>query len=326
VTEIEVAAPPGGDDGGEGRESPYGNLLVPLVVVPFLIGLVLVLVFVLFGALAGGEATPAENLDRMLHGGRNEREQAEFNLVRQLNEIWVAEAAGETSEWSLPPELLPVLQDGWIATPEDEVGRRLVLAHLLSRLDDPDGLSHLIELTQASAAVDPTGEIRLFSVWALGSVGLDLGGEDQGRVAAALIDLTAAQDVGMRSAAVMWLHAYPGEETLQALRGMLSAQPLDVRINAAISLARHGDPSGAETLLEAVRMEPYERERAKDPTRWSRGEAISQSRRLALETLGLLDPMPGRAFLESVAEEDQDPNVREAALRLLAGEVGRQKS
>ena len=88
VTEIEIRDPDPSDPGSPATpampagESPYKNLLVPLVVVPALIVMVLVLVFVLFGAVAGKEDSPRENLDRLLHGGFNERKQAAFNLVR----------------------------------------------------------------------------------------------------------------------------------------------------------------------------------------------------------------------------------------------------
>ena len=71
---------------------PYRNLWVPLVVVPALIVMVLVLVFVFFSSIVGEEASPRENLARMLEGGANERRQASFNLVRQtLDELGIAE-------------------------------------------------------------------------------------------------------------------------------------------------------------------------------------------------------------------------------------------
>jgi hypothetical protein len=52
-------------------ESPYKNLLVPLVVVPFMVVGVLVLVFVFFGAVAGEETSIEENLRRVVDGGLN---------------------------------------------------------------------------------------------------------------------------------------------------------------------------------------------------------------------------------------------------------------
>ena len=64
--------------------SPYRNLWVPLVVVPFLVVGVIVLVYAFFGAIGGKEATLEENLDRAVHGGPNESQQALVSLASQL--------------------------------------------------------------------------------------------------------------------------------------------------------------------------------------------------------------------------------------------------
>ena len=67
-------------------ESPYRNLWVPLVIVPAGIVIAIVIVFALFGAISGDEASLSENLARVVEGGKNDRQQALFNLARQATE------------------------------------------------------------------------------------------------------------------------------------------------------------------------------------------------------------------------------------------------
>jgi hypothetical protein len=90
----------------EPRGGPYRNLWVPLVVIPACIVMVLVLVFALFGAIAGDVASPERNLERVLHGGSNERRQALYNLVAQLRDNHVAQREGKAAPHPLEPGFL----------------------------------------------------------------------------------------------------------------------------------------------------------------------------------------------------------------------------
>jgi HEAT repeat protein len=328
-TEIEISddstepREPAGPQHDGGGAAPYRNLLVPLVVVPALIVMVLVLVFVLFGLIVGEEATPRENLDRMLHGGANEREQAAFNLVRQFLADWEAESRSEPGEWGIDASMLPELREAWgesseIRRPRD-VKIPLVLAILMGELGDPDGVRHLAELTRLSADLDPEGEYRFRAAVALGTLGLGDALETRERetAAAALVELLASEDEGLRSAATMALQAFPGPRAEEALVGMLASASLELRNNAALSLARMGSPAGAEVLAEMVSRAPYEREHERDPTKWANAERISESRRKALEALVSLGRVPERIELQRLAEHDPDAAVRELARRLL---------
>ena len=67
-------------------QSPYRNMWVPLLVVPALIAMVLVLVASFFQLLSTDQKSPQQNLELMLNGGINERQQATFELVRQILE------------------------------------------------------------------------------------------------------------------------------------------------------------------------------------------------------------------------------------------------
>ncbi len=323
MTEIEIQDEP--EEGGlpEAGQSPYRNLLVPLVVVPALIVMVLVLVFVLFGAIAGEESTPAENIERLLDGGANEREQAAFNLVRQVNEDWQARAAGGQSEWSLDASFLPRIRSAWeqsrrIEEPGD-VPIPLALTIILAHMGDPEGVAALAEMTRLEASVDPDGVYKSYACFALGAVGDRLATPERLIAARALIAVLDGEDQGLRSVAVIALQTLPTAETTPALQGMLGADSVELRLNAALSLARLGDPSGAPVLREMVEPEPYRAEHALHPAKWASGTRVGESRRKALEALVELGVPPAQDELRRLAEEDDDPLVRELALRILAG-------
>src|SRR6187551_2879995 len=116
--------------------SPYKNLWVPLVVVPALIVMVLVLVWVLFGSLAGSEKSPAENVQRMVEGSSNEREQAAMLLVNQIEAYLGDVNAGRASEWELESSFLPEVQQALEKTDADEVDTRFVLSFVQFQLGD----------------------------------------------------------------------------------------------------------------------------------------------------------------------------------------------
>lgn len=323
MTEIEIEdePDPGGPEGPRSGTSPYQNLLVPLVVVPALIVMVLVLVFVLFGAIAGKESTPTQNIDRLLDGGANEREQAAFNLVRQVIEDWQAEAAGERGEWTIDESLLPRVRSAWeqsrrIEQPGD-VPIPLALTIILAHTGDPEGVAALAEMTRLPDSLDPEGVHRTYAAFALGAVGDRLAPPEQLVGARALIELLDGEDQGLRSVGVISLQTLPSAETIPALQGMLAAESVELRLNAALSLARLGDPSGAAVLREMVELAPYAAEHAVHPAKWASQERVGESRRKALAALEELGLPPAPDVLRRLADEDQDPLVRELALQIL---------
>jgi HEAT repeat protein len=317
MTEIEISGPAGHPNPG----SPYRNLLVPLVVVPAMIVMVLVVVFVLFGALAGEEKTPSENLRRLLEGGSNEQRQAAFNLVSQFLQDREARAAGRVPEWhadaSLLPELLAALEQKAEMSEENDVPPRLALAIMVASLGGAEGVSALADLTRLPEETDPRGEYRWNAAIALGSLGADM--DEASRIVAtrALVAVLESPDSGLRSAAVIALQGLSTPEALAALRGALADGSLEIRGNAALSLARHGSAEGAAVLREMLSIAAYDGERERDPRKWTRGEDVGRSRRKALSALAQIGAPPPRAQLEELVASDPDPGVRELARALL---------
>jgi hypothetical protein len=321
VTEIEIRDPDPSDPSAPATpaepapESPYRNLLVPLVVVPALIVMVLVLVFVLFGAVAGEEDSPRENLDRLLRGGFNERKQAAFNLVRQVLEYRRASSVGSTPEWEIDATFLPELRRardevGALGSPAD-VPIPLVLSSLLGQLGDPEGVRQLAEMTTLADELDPEREYRMYAAMTLGAKGPELAERDRELAAAALIRLLDSEDHGLVLVAIAGLQTLPAPGTIPALHGLLASRALEQRASAALSLAALGDPSGRAVLEEMLAPAPYDEERAVEPRKWP-PQRVSESRckaLAALRALALLDDEHLRLLAE-----DADPNVRRAAL------------
>lgn len=323
---IEVPDEPLGPSRAEGSgdapgEGPYRNLLVPLIVVPALIVMVFVLVWTFFGTITGRESSPEENVERLLHGGVNERTQAAFNLVRQALEDWEAGTARGEGAWHLDETLLPKLRRAWedtshVRAPGD-VPIPLALGILLAQLGDPDGVERLAGMTRLPAEVDPAGEYRAYAGFALGSLGKGLEGRDLSVAREALVALLGEEDQGLRLVGVIALQAVPGPETLDVLRGLLLERSLEMRGNAALSLARLGDRSGAAVLTEMLAPEAYRDEHEREARKWAKARLVSESRCKALAALESIDALPPAAELERLAAEDADPEVRQLARSIL---------
>jgi len=292
-------------------DSPYKNLWVPLIVIPAVVVGVLVLVFALFGQIAGSESGIEANLDRMLTGGKNEREQAAFALVRQVEENREARARGDAEVWSVGPDFQTKLRSAWsdLHSSGDHY-LALVVATLMVDLGDPEGIEHVVEYLDLDEAQDPDGRLRFTALRTVSGVG-------DPELADEVLPLLDSSDSGLRVLAAAVLQRMPGEESVEALRGLLTSAELDLRGTAAISLSHLGDDSGASLLRDLTGLELYEAAHAADPAAFSRARDVRAFRIRAIEALARLGRPEDRGFLEALAADASDIEVREAALRAL---------
>ena len=295
--------------GGE-EDSPYRNLLFPLIVVPAMIVIVAVALYAGVGAFTGDEATIDENLHRVLHGGANEREQAAYALVAQLAENDRARAGGEGPPWEVSETLAPKLADALEGLGEEEVKLQYVLSSALLHLDDPAGEEGLRVILALGEDADPEGELKFHALVSLGS----RGSPDTFADVSAFLQ---SEDQGLRILVAGYLRFYPAELAAAPLKGALGDPVLAVRLNAAISLATFGDPAGATLLRDGSRKDIYEAERARNPRNYARAELVRENRVRALEGLARLGRAEDRALLEELAGGEDDLEVREAAMRAL---------
>lgn len=322
-----VSAPP---------QSPYRNLFVPLVVVPFMVVGVLVGVFVFFGAVSGREASIDENLERLASGGSNESKQAAMSLVAQAVENRRALESGAVAPWSTSADFETKLERAWQAVGDDPLQgyKRLAVAQLAALYKLPGALEKLasiLAMPDASAAnpeyagalyklraavsgVDPAdndGQLRLYAM-------IGLTWLDDARAADLVLPYLADPDPFIRQAVIGVLQHLPGEKTRAALVGLLDDPALETRGQAAISLSHLGDARGAAVLRELVDPQSYERARARDARKFAAPQHVRASRVKAVEALARLARAEDRALLEQLASEEPDSLVREAALRALA--------
>jgi len=291
--------------------SPYKNLFVPLIVVPAVIVGAILLVFLFFGAITGRESTLSENLDRVVHGGAAERKQAAFNMVRQIAENRQATLEGRSSPWPVEPDFLPRLRQAWESTSVSDPYIRLVLASLLAQLGDPQGVPSLIALLQTPASEDSDGSIRFNTLANLGTLG------DPRAQGPAIAILQQGEDPGLRAVAAIALQRIPGAEGAEALRGALSDPVLEVRANAALSLATRGDAAAAPVLLDLLDTSLYAAERGREAAKFAEPRRVSEARTAAILALSMLHRPEDKARIRDVAEKDDDLAVREAAMKAL---------
>lgn len=324
--------------GGEAApsESPYRNLFVPLVVVPFMVVGVLVGVFVFFGAVSGSEASIEENLAQLSSGGSNESKQAAMSLVAQAVENRRALESGQAAPWPTPADFEARLEQAWESIGDDPLQgyKRLAVAQLaalyklpgaLEKLDailslpdssgsNPEYSGALFKLRAAVSGVDPAdhdGQLRLYAM-----VGLTW--LDDPRAAERVLPHLSDPDPFIRQAVIGVLQHLPGPQTTAALVGLLDDPALEARGQAAISLSHLGDPSGAVVLRELVEPAAYEEAHRAEPRKFAAPQHVRSSRVKAVEALGRLALAEDRALLERLAAQEPDTLVREAALRALA--------
>ena len=305
-------------EGDEVSTSPYRNLFVPLVIVPAMIVIVLVLVFVLFGQIAGELKSMDENLIRVQTAGANERTQALFDLVLQVEENWEALQEGEELPHKMEGDVSEKLGRVWDETPEEELHFRYVLAASLTQMGDPTGMDKLVSCLNAHPDLDVEGTVRFNVLVGLGVAGADLSDEKREEVIAAVLPFLEAEDLGLRLAAAGALQNLPGEASRVGLRGLLGAGELELRGQAAVSLSRLGDEAGAEVLWELVDRTSYDRARETNPEKFRRESHIVAIRQKAIGALVRLGRPADLERLQEIASDDPDLGVREAAMRGLA--------
>jgi HEAT repeat protein len=286
---------------------------VPLVVVPFLVVGVLVLVFLFFGAIRGEDASLERNLEALVHGGTNERQQAAMNLSVQLVENREARGKGQEPPWLTGPDFLERLQASWEALADEENQHlRMALAMALLEYGDPLGRVKIEGFLALDEESDPDAQLRWTALRELGRLGDPV-------AAPLVIPFLSHPDPLLRQGAAAALQTMPGEASVNALKGVLGDPSLELRGMAAISLSHLGDASGAHVLADLASSATYEAARAEDPRKYATAQLVQNSRIYAVQALARLERAEDRGLLQELADGDPDPAVREAAMLALRG-------
>ena len=298
--------PPNPEPGA--ADTPYKNLWVPLVLVPAALVISIVMVWALFAGIAGTEASLEDNLDRVVQGGRNDRDQALFNLARQVSENQQALTNGEEPRWPMEEGFLDRVRQAVAGIDEDNHQARLALGILLATQGDLEGVRILHQILDLDETADPDGALRFF---ALENLAL-LGGEEE---VSRIVAILASDDEGLRNLAAAALGRLGGAQAREALLGALGDSSLDVRGSAAIALTKLEPPdeAAADVLRDLIDASVYRAENERDSRKYRRGDIVSQNRVRAVQALARLRLPADRPVLESL-KGDEDVAVKEAAL------------
>jgi HEAT repeat protein len=268
--------------------------LIPLAVVG-----VTVMVYVGFRSLLTDSRTAQDYLIEIQTGGSTRRWPAAYELSRLMNDPAVR------ADRALAPALIKAYES---ARSDDDPRVRRYLALAIGRLDPP-----LPEraITDLSAALDdPDSEARITAIWALGSSG-DVS------VVPRLEPLAASQDAGIRKMAVYALGALPGETQLPTLRTALRDEAPDVRWNAAVALARHGDHDALPVIHQMLDRHYVEQTVKRSVRPDEDQDPIADVMISGLRAAAALRDPTLRGSIEELSHQDRSLKVRQAALEVL---------
>lgn len=323
MSDIPAGPPPAAkttaSPGVGGPESRGRSTLIQMLVIPSAIAAVCLLVMAFFGLLASqaGPRSADECLQKIASGSSRERWQAAYGLVEYLS----ARAPGDPSraqDAALAERMVAHFRDlgrdGVAGSRDDEMTRRY-LAVALGQLGEPVAVEALREAARGRALPQASDEVRaaatetrLYCMFALAQLRDPV-------VVPDLLAIAQDADADVRKMAVyaLGLVAVPSDATAsEALRRALTDAAVDVRWNAALALARRGDPAAEPTiasLCDRSYLDGIDRMTAAQRTA-ALQNGVRAARGLATAAL--------RARVEQLAADDPDDRVRHEARAALA--------
>ncbi|MGC8641795.1 MAG: HEAT repeat domain-containing protein [Isosphaeraceae bacterium] len=233
-------------------EAPSASFVVQLFLIPAVVVAVVILVWLLFGKLAGGERDPAEYVRRLRQASGDWRSAFELASLIQNDAKLAAD-----------PHLLGELSD-LLAS---ELNRQTVDTRLTVYLIKTVGAFQTLDATLADGRkvdpIDPLARalepkydpaIRMEAAASLAKHAARMEGKlDDPKAVAALGEAASADDPELRQVAVYALGFFKTDAAVKLLRSRLQEdENRYVRYNTAIALGRRGDASAAGTLKEML--------------------------------------------------------------------------
>jgi hypothetical protein len=231
-------------------EPPSAGFIVQLFVIPALIVAVVVVVWLLFGKLAGGERDAMSYVETMKSTGANWRAAYELSTLIQND-----------PKLSRDPRLLGELAkllDHDLGLKTDEkllqylaltLGTFQTLDALTDAGDKVDVIAILCKALDDSRPV----EVRIAAAASLAKQAARLDGKlEDPRAIKALGETRKSDAVELRKIAAYALGFFGGAESTDALKAAMDDGDRDVRYNAAIALGRRGDPAALGNFREML--------------------------------------------------------------------------
>jgi HEAT repeat protein len=274
-------------------------LAVQFFLIPLAVVAVAATVYVGFRSMVADARSPQDYLAEIRRGGSDRRWPAAYELSRLMTDPKVR------ADKTLAPSLVKAFRQ---SAGDAQVRRYLALA--IGRLDPPLPPDAVVELS--SALDDPDSQTRISVIWALGSSG------DPAAVGR-LLPLYAAPDAdaGIRKMVVYALGALPGTAQIDMLRTALGDPAPDVRWNAAVALARHGNRDGVPVLRQMLDRTYVEQAVKRDVRQDDDQDPIADVMISGLRAAATLRDESLRPSVTTLSEHDRSLRVREAALEAL---------
>jgi HEAT repeat protein len=268
--------------------------LIPLAVIAITIG-----VYIGFRSLLADARSPQDYLVEIQRGGSDRRWPAAYELSRLMADPTVR------ADRTLAPALVKAFQE---SKGDAQVRRYLALA--IGRLDPPLPADAIADLTHALD--DPDSETRISVIWALGSSG-------DPAVVPRLIPLFTAPDVdaGIRKMVVYALGALPGDAQIPTLKTALQDSVADVRWNAAVALARHGNHDGVAVIKQMLDRPFVEQTVKRDVRQDEDVDPVADVMISGLRAAAALKDDELKAAITSLSQSDRSLKVRQAAIEAL---------
>jgi hypothetical protein len=233
-------------------EAPSAGFVLQLFVIPAVVVAVVILVWLVFGKLAGGERDPSEYVRRMRQASGDWRSAYELasliqndaslasdpRLLGELTDMLAGELKTQTTDPRLPVYLIKTIGAFQTLKATLADGRKVDVIETLARAIEP---SHETAIRMEAAASLAKHAARI-----------DGKLEDE-RAVRAIGDAATAPEPELRQVAVYALGFFGGEQARGALIERLKSDAdCYVRYNAAVALGRRGDMAARATLKEML--------------------------------------------------------------------------
>lgn len=242
------------DDSLPPVEPPSAAFLVQLFLVPGVIVAIIVCVWLAFHWLAHLGNDPQAYV-RTLRRANEGRWQAALNLA---NDLRGPNGSGLKADVKLASELGSILDDevGSGRTGEQSETLRLYLCRALGEFSVPEAAPALVRRVNANDD-DPTTQAAIEAIAVLATNLQNAGRSFENRddVVAAVLAATTSANSRVRDACGFTLGVLGGERSIDGLLRLVGDPSADVRSNAALGLARLGQPDAYDTLSEMLALE-----------------------------------------------------------------------
>ena len=242
------------DDSLPPVEPPSAAFLVQLFLVPGVIVAIIVCVWLAFHWLAHLGNDPQAYV-RTLRRANEGRWQAALNLA---NDLRGPNGSGLKADVKLASDLGSILDDevGSGRTGEQSETLRLYLCRALGEFSVPEAAPALVRRVNANDD-EPTTQAAIEAIAVL-ATNLQKTGrsfENRDDVVAAVLAATTSANSRVRDACGFTLGVLGGERSIDGLLRLVGDPSADVRSNAALGLARLGQPDAYDTLSEMLALE-----------------------------------------------------------------------